>query len=328
MGTHSEDGGWKRDMSGVQRKFKLFTGNANPALAHEIAEYLGVKLGAANVSRFSDGEICIDINESVRGSDVYIVQPTCNSVNDNLMELLIMIDGIRRASARRITAVIPYYGYARQERKRRARDPISAKLVANLIVAAGARRVLTMDLHAGAIQGFFDIPVDHLPGGPILSQYFANKKLADIVVVSPDIGGVTRTRDFANRLGAEIAIIDKRRPAPNVAEITNLIGNIQGKTVIMVDDIIDTGGTITQGAQFLIDRGAKEVYACCTHAVLSGPAVERLNNSVIKEIVVTNTIPLPEEKMLPKIKVLSVAPLFGEAIVRIHEDLSVSKLFN
>lgn len=314
-------------MSGVLNKFKIFTGNANPELAKEIAEYLGVEIGNAKVGRFSDGEIAISIDESVRGADVYVVQPTCNPVNDNLMELLIMIDGIRRASARRITAVIPYYGYARQERKSRARDPISAKLVANLIVAAGARRVLAMDLHASAIQGFFDIPVDHLPAGPILSQYFLNKDLMDLVVVSPDIGGVSRTRNFAYRLGAEIAIIDKRRPAPNVAEITNIIGNIRGKTVIMIDDIIDTGGTIAQGAQFLMDHGAKEIYACCTHAVLSGEAIERLNNSVIKEVVVTNTIPLAETKKSPKIRTLSVAPLFGEAIIRIHEDLSVSKLF-
>lgn len=315
-------------MAGAQQKFKIFTGNANPGLAAEIAEYLGVEMGAAKVTRFSDGEISLNINESVRGADVFIVQPTCYPVNENLMELLIMVDGIRRASARRITAVVPYYGYARQERKSRARDPISAKLVANLIVAAGARRVLTMDLHANAIQGFFDIPVDHLPGGPILSQYFINKRLSDVVVVSPDIGGVTRARNFAERLGTEIAIIDKRRPAPNVAEITNVIGNVEGKTVIMIDDIIDTAGTITQGAQFLMEQGAKEIYACCTHAVLSGPAVERLNNSPIKEVVVTNTIPLPEEKKSPKIKVLSVAPLLGEAIIRIHEDLSISKLFD
>ncbi|HHY60947.1 MAG TPA: ribose-phosphate pyrophosphokinase, partial [Clostridia bacterium] len=305
-------------MAGAYQKFKIFTGNANPGLAAEIAEYLGVELGAAKVSRFSDGEISLQINESVRGADAYVVQPTCYPVNENLMELLIMIDGLRRASARRITAVVPYYGYARQERKSRARDPISAKLVANLIVAAGARRLLTMDLHANAIQGFFDIPVDHLPGGPILSQYFLNKKLSDVVVVSPDIGGVTRARSFAERLGAELAIIDKRRPAPNVAEIMNVIGHVAGKTVIMIDDIIDTAGTMTQGAEFLMDQGAKEIYACCTHAVLSGPAVERINKSPIKELVITNTIPLPEEKKSPKIKVLSVAPLLGEAIIRIH----------
>lgn len=315
-------------MSGDKRKFKIFTGNANPDLAQEICDYLEVPLGDAKVSRFSDGEIGININESVRGKDVYVVQPTCNPVNDNLMELLIMIDGLRRASARRITAVIPYYGYARQERKSRARDPISAKLVANLIVAAGARRVLAMDLHANAIQGFFDIPVDHLPAAPIISQYFINKNISDLVIVSPDIGGVTRTRNFAYRLGAEIAIIDKRRPAPNVSEIMNIIGNVQGKTVIMVDDIIDTGGTIAQGAQALMDWGAKEIYACCTHPVFSGPAVDRLNDSVIKEVVVTNTIPLSKDKTSSKIKVLSVAPLLGETILRINEDVSVSTLFN
>lgn len=315
-------------MSGVERKFKIFTGNANPALAREICDYVGVPLGDAKVSRFSDGEIGININESVRGQDVYVVQPTCNPVNDNLMELLIMIDGLRRASARRITAVVPYYGYARQERKSRARDPISAKLVANLIVEAGARRVLAMDLHANAIQGFFDIPVDHLPAAPILSQYFLNKNISDLVIVSPDVGGVSRTRNFAYRLGAEIAIIDKRRPSPNVSEIMNIIGNVRGKTVIMVDDIIDTGGTIAQGAQALMNWGAKEVYACCTHPVLSGPAIERLNDSVIKEVVTTNTIPLSKEKASEKIKVLSVAPILGETIVRINKDLSVSTLFD
>jgi ribose-phosphate pyrophosphokinase len=315
-------------MAGSRQEFKLFTANANPALAEEIAEYLGVRLGAAKVARFSDGEICISIEESVRGADVFVIQPTCHPVNDNLMELLILIDGLRRASARRITAVVPYYGYARQERKSRARDPISAKLVANLITAAGARRVVTMDLHANAIQGFFDIPVDHLPGVPILSQYFLNKGLQDVVVVSPDIGGVTRARDLANRLGVEIAIIDKRRPSPNVAEIMNVIGKVEGKTVIMIDDIIDTAGTITQGAQALVEHGAKEVYACCTHPVLSGPALERLEASVIKEVVVTNTIPVPVKKEGSKIRVLSVAPLLGEAIIRIHEDLSVSKLFD
>ncbi|HHX51576.1 MAG TPA: ribose-phosphate pyrophosphokinase [Clostridia bacterium] len=315
-------------MAGSRQEFKLFTANANPALAEEIAEYLGVKLGAARVTRFSDGEISISIEESVRGADLFVIQPTCYPVNDNLMELLILIDGLRRASARRITAVIPYYGYARQERKSRARDPISAKLVANLITAAGARRVVAMDLHANAIQGFFDIPVDHLPGVPILSQYFLNKDLQNVIVVSPDIGGVTRARDLANRLGVEIAIIDKRRPTPNVAQIMNVIGKVEGKTVIMIDDIIDTAGTITQGAQALVKHGAKEVYACCTHPVLSGPAIERLEASVIKEVVVTNTIPVLAEKEGTKIRVLSVAPLLGEAIIRIHEDLSVSKLFD
>lgn len=310
------------------RKLKIFTGNSNPSLAAEIAEYLGVELGAANVKRFSDGEISIAIDESVRGADVFVIQPTSSPVNDNIMELLIMIDALRRASAKRITAVIPYYGYARQERKTRARDPITAKLLANIFTAAGTRRVVTMDLHAPAIQGFFDIPVDHLPCVPILAEYFLNKQLQDVVVVSPDLGGVTRARDLAERIGASIAIIDKRRPEPNVAEIMHIIGDLEGKSVIMFDDIIDTAGTITQGAAALVERGAREVYACCTHPVLSGPALSRLQDSVIKEVVVTNTIQVPDEKKIDKFKVLSVAPLLGEAIIRIHEDLSVSKLFS
>ncbi|MGI6678141.1 MAG: ribose-phosphate diphosphokinase [Dehalobacterium sp.] len=315
-------------MSGNQ--IKLFSANANPELAQEIAEYLGLSVGAAKVIRFRDGEVTVDIGESVRGADVFIIQPTCAPVNEHLMELLIMIDAVRRASARRITAVVPYYGYARQERKTRAREPISAKLVANLLTAAGARRVVAMDLHANAIQGFFDIPVDHLPGVPIIADYYQKKRFENLVVVSPDLGGVTRARDLANRLGTEIAIIDKRRPQPNVAEIMNIIGDIKGKTVVMADDIIDTAGTITLGAQALIDRGAKEVHACCTHAVLSGPALERLENSVIKEVVITNTIPFDTAKaaQCSKIKILSVAPLLGEAIMRIHEDLSVSRLFD
>lgn len=310
------------------KQLKVFCGNANRNLAGEIVEYLNVPLGKAKVKRFSDGEIAIAIDESVRGADVFVVQPTCNPTNDNIMELLIMIDALRRASAYRITPVIPYYGYARQERKSRARDPITAKLMANLITTAGADRVVTMDLHAPAIQGFFDIPVDHLPGVPILAEYFKNKGLDNVVVVSPDHGGVQRARNLAERIGAPLAIIDKRRPEANVAEIMNIIGDIQGKQVIMIDDIIDTAGTITQGAQALMDRGATEVYACCTHPVLSGPAFERLEKSPIKEVVVTNTIPLDAEKIIPKIKTLSVAPLLGEAIQRIHEDLSVSKLFS
>lgn len=315
-------------MGSGSKRLKIFSGNAHKDLAIEICQYLGVTLGDSNVQRFSDGEIMVRINESVRGADVFIIQPTSNPVNEHLMELLVMIDAIRRASARRITAVIPYYGYARQDRKTRARDPITAKLVANLLYAAGARRVITMDLHAGQIQGFFDIPVDHLPGVPILAEYFLQNKIEDLVVVSPDIGGVTRARDLAERLGVPLAIIDKRRPEPNVAEVTNVIGKIKGKSVIMIDDIIDTAGTITNGAAALMERGAKEIYACCTHPVLSGPAVERLQNSVIKELVVTNTIPLPKEKMFDRIKTLSVAPILGEAIIRIHEDLSVSKLFD
>ncbi|GAB6172547.1 ribose-phosphate pyrophosphokinase [Paradesulfitobacterium aromaticivorans] len=310
------------------KELKIFCGNANRELTEEIGEYLGIPLGEARVSHFRDGEIAIQINESVRGADVFVIQPTCNPANDNIMELLILIDGLRRASARRITAVMPYYGYARQERKARARDPITAKLMANLITTAGADRVVTMDLHAPAIQGFFDIPVDHLLGVPILAEYFRQKELSDICVVSPDLGGVTRARNFAERIGASIAIIDKRRPEPNVSEIMHVIGDLEGKTVVMIDDIIDTAGTITQGAQALLERGAKEVYACCTHPVLSVPAIERLEKSVLKEVVVTNTIPLTPEKKIARIKVLSVAPLLGEAMVRIHEDLSVSKLFS
>jgi ribose-phosphate pyrophosphokinase len=310
------------------KELKIFCGNANRELAEEIVEYLGVPLGEAKVSRFQDGEITIAIDESVRGADVFVLQPTCSPTNDNIMELLIMIDALKRASARRITPVIPYYGYARQERKSKARDPITAKLMANLITTAGADRVVTMDLHAPAIQGFFDIPVDHLPGVPILAEYFRNKGLENVVVVSPDHGGVQRARNLAERIGAPLAIIDKRRPEPNVSEIMNVIGDIKDKHVIMIDDIIDTAGTITQGAQALVDRGAKDVYACCTHPVLSGPALDRLEKSVIKEVVVTNTIPMNPEKKIPKITALSVAPLLGAAIVRIHEDLSVSKLFS
>ncbi|HHX94468.1 MAG TPA: ribose-phosphate pyrophosphokinase [Clostridia bacterium] len=315
-------------MSFSKGNLKIFSGNAHPELAEEIAGIIGIPMGKSKVDRFSDGEISLTISESVRGCDAYVIQPTCYPVNENLMELLIMIDALRRASARRITAVVPYYGYARQERKTRARDPISAKLVANLITTAGARRVMTMDLHAGAIQGFFDIPVDHLLGVPILGEYYKQKGFTDVVLVSPDVGGVSRTRDLAEYLGAEIAILEKRRPAPNVAKIMNLIGDVEGKTVIMTDDLIDTAGTITLGAEALMNRGAKEVYACCTHPVLSGPAIERINESCLKEVVVTNTIPLPEEKQIDKIKVLSVAPLLGEAIVRVHQDASVSELFN
>ncbi|MDD2420775.1 MAG: ribose-phosphate pyrophosphokinase [Heliobacteriaceae bacterium] len=315
-------------MSFFNKKLKIFAGNANPALAEEIADYLGVSVGAAKISRFCDGEIQVDIDESVRGADVFIVQPTCEPVNENIMELLIMVDALRRASARRITAVLPYYGYARQDRKVRARAPISAKLVANVLTAAGARRVVTMDLHAGQIQGFFDIPVDHLPGGPILAEYILNKGLQDIVVVSPDLGGVTRSRDLAERIGASLAIIDKRRPAPDVSEVMNVIGDIAGKTVVMTDDIIDTAGTIVNGATALLNRGAKAVYACATHAVLSGPAIDRIKNSRLEQLIVTNTIPLTPDKKIDRIHVLSVAPLIGEAIIRIHEDLSVSKLFD
>ncbi|MDO4581412.1 MAG: ribose-phosphate pyrophosphokinase [Bacillota bacterium] len=311
-------------------KLKLFAANANYHLAEEIGEYLGISVGMAKVKTFADGEIAIEIGESVRGCDVFIVQPTCAPVNDNLMELLIMIDAMRRASAYRITAVIPYYGYARQERKTKARDPISAKLVANLLTAAGADRIVAMDLHASAIQGFFDIPLDHLPGVPLLAEYYRNLDNKDLVVVSPDVGGVARARNLANRLGVELAIIDKRRLEANQAEIMHVIGNIEDKNVIIVDDMIDTAGTITKGAKVLRDMGAKEIYACCTHSVFSPPAMERLEQSVISEVLTTNTIPIDYTRQgyCSKIKVLSVAALLGEAIIRIHENLSVSRLFD
>lgn len=310
------------------KQMKIFAGNANPKLAEEICRYLGIQMGDGEVRKFSDGEIQVKIDESVRGADVFVIQPTCGPVNDNIMELLIMIDALRRASARRITAVIPYYGYARQDRKARARDPITAKLFANLITGAGARRILTMDLHATQIQGFFDIPLDQLLGVSIMARYLKEKDLTDPVVVAPDVGSVKRARDLSEKLNCGMAIVDKRRPEPNVAEVMNIIGNINGKTAIMVDDIIDTAGTITAGAQSLLDMGAKDVYACCVHPVLSGPAIDRIKASPLKEVVVTNTIPLPPEKQIEKIKSLSVAPLFGEAISRIYEDMSVSILFD
>jgi len=309
-------------------EIKIFSGNANKELAREIAENLGVSLGSSDVTTFSDGEIACNINETVRGTDVFVVQPTCPPVNDYLMELLIMIDAFKRASAGRITAVLPYYGYARQDRKAKARDPITAKLVADLLTTAGADRVLTMDLHAAQIQGYFNIPVDHLLGVPILAKYFQEKNLSDLVVVSPDLGSVTRARSFANHLDAPIAIIDKRRPKANVSEIMNIIGEVDGKNVILIDDMIDTAGTIAQAANALKEFGAKEVYACCTHPVLSGPAIERIDKSVIKELIITNTIPLPQEKLIEKIRTISVAPVFAEAISRIYRNISVSKIFD
>ncbi|HLR79514.1 MAG TPA: ribose-phosphate diphosphokinase [Bacillota bacterium] len=310
------------------RTLKVFSLNSNRKLAEEIANHIGTPLGKCTVSEFSDGEIQITIEESVRGNDVYVVQSACSPVNKHIMELLIMIDALKRASARSINIVMPYYGYARQDRKASAREPITAKLIANLLETAGADRVITLDLHAPQIQGFFDVPIDHLQGEPILSDYFKEKDLEDIVVVSPDHGGVTRARKMADRLKAPIGIIDKRRPRPNVAEVMNIIGNIEGKTAILVDDIIDTAGTITLAASALIENGAKKVYACCTHPVLSGPAIERIQNSKISELVITNTIPIPEEKQIDKITQLSVAPLIGEAIIRVHELKSVSILFD
>jgi len=310
------------------KNLKIFALNSNYDLAKQIADVVGVDLGKCSVTRFSDGEIQINIEESIRGCDVYVIQSTSAPVNEHLMELLIMVDALKRASANRINIVIPYYGYARQDRKARAREPITAKLVANLLETSGASRVITLDLHAPQIQGFFDIPIDHLMGVPILGEYFSQKNFDDIVIVSPDHGGVTRARKLADRLKAPIAIIDKRRPRPNVAEVMNIVGNIEGKTAILIDDIIDTAGTITLAANALVENGAKEVYACCTHPVLSGPAIERIQNSKIKELVVTNSITLPEEKKIEKITELSVAPLIGEAIIRVHEEQSVSTLFD
>ncbi len=313
------------------KNIKIFTANSNPDFAKAIANRLGLPLGDSEVGKFSDGEIFVNINETVRGSDVFVVQSTCLPVNDNFMELLIMIDALKRASAGRITAVIPYFGYARQDRKAKRRDPISAKLCADLITAAGADRVLTMDLHAAQIQGFFNIPVDHLLGQPILSNYFKelfSDEKEDTVVVSPDLGSVTRARKFADNIDVPIAIVDKRRPRPNVSEVMNIIGDIKDKNVILVDDMIDTAGTIVNGAEALKQRGAKKVMACCTHAVLSGPAIERIENSCIEKLVVLDTVPLPEDKKLDKITILSAADIFAEAIDRIYEDVSVSTLFN
>lgn len=317
----------------ADRRLMLFSGNANLGLAEEIADYLTIPVGRAKVRKFKDQEIRLEIDETVRGADVFIVQPTCYPVNDNLMELLIMVDAMRRASADRINALIPYYGYARQERKTKARDPISAKLVANLLTAAGVDRVITMDLHAGAIQGFFDIPLDHLPGVPLLAEYYKNSGIftgKKLVVVSPDLGGVTRSRNLANRLDADIAIIDKQRPDANQTEIMEIIGDIVGKTAIMVDDMIDTAGTITQGAAEIMKRGAKEVYVCCTHPVFSPPALERLEQSVISQVLTTNTIPVDcvRQGVCSKVKVLSVAAMLGGAIERVHENTSVSTLFD
>ena len=308
-------------------EIKIFTGNAHKELAADIAKELGVPLGDAEVGRFSDGEISVNINETVRGVDAFIIQPTCSPVNGNIMELLIMIDAFKRASAGRITAVIPYYGYARQDRKAKARDPITAKLVANLITAAGADRVLTMDLHAAQIQGYFDIPLDHLHGGPILAEHFKKKNIQDLVVVSPDLGSVGRARTFAEQLDAPLAIIDKRRPKANVSEVMNIIGDVKDKNVILIDDMIDTAGTLVNGAEALKKFGAKEVYSCCTHPVLSGPAIDRIEKSVLKEVVVLDTLPLSSEKRIEKIKVEIVAPIFASAIRKIFANESVSKLF-
>ncbi|NQZ62044.1 ribose-phosphate pyrophosphokinase [Crocosphaera watsonii WH 8501] len=309
-------------------RLSLFSGSSNIPLAQEVARYLGMDIGPLIRKRFADGELYIQIQESIRGCDVYLIQPCCNPVNDHFMELLIMIDACRRASARQITAVIPYYGYARADRKTAGRESITAKLVANLIVEAGANRVLAMDLHSAQIQGYFDIPFDHIYSTPVLLDYFATKDLSDIVIVSPDVGGVARARAFAKKLDdAPLAIIDKRRQSHNVAEVMNVIGDVKGKTAVLVDDMIDTAGTITEGAKLLREEGARQVYACATHAVFSGPAIERLSSGVLEEVIVTNTIPIPEEAHFPQLTVLSVANLLGEAIWRIHEDTSVSSMF-
>ncbi len=307
---------------------KIFSGNSNRNLAVNIAEELGIPLSKCEVGRFSDGEISVSPQETVRGSDVYIIQSTCPPVNDNIMELLIMIDALKRASAGRITAVIPYFGYARQDRKSTPRAPISSKLVSNLITAAGADRVLTMDLHAAQIQGFFDIPVDHLIGMPILAKQYENEPTENLVVVSPDLGSVSRARNFAGKLNVPIAIIDKRRPKPNVSEIMNIIGEIKGKDILIIDDIVDTAGTLCNAANALKERGAKSVRACATHGLLSGPAIERIQASGLDELLLLDTIPLTEEKKIDKIRTESVAPLFAQAIHRIYSDKSVSTLFD
>lgn len=316
---------------GTHGQVKIFSGNSNKSLAKKIADKLGLPLGNMEVGRFSDGEVSINIQETVRGCDVFLVQSTSTPVNENLMELLVMIDAVRRASASRITAVIPYFGYARQDRKARARDPISAKLVANLLEKAGADRILTMDLHSSQVQGFFDIPVDNLYGMPVLAKYFMRQgfKNEDLVVVSPDVGSVARSRLMAAKFNANLAIVDKRRPRANVMEVMNIIGDVQGKVGLMLDDMIDTAGTITQGASAIVEKGgAKEVYACCSHGVLSGPAIERIAKSPLKQVVILDTIEIPEEKRIDKIKIVTVSDLFAEAIERVYSDLPVSKLYD
>ena len=306
---------------------KVFSGNANPELAHDICGHLNIPLSKVEVRRFSDGEIFVEIGENVRGADVFVIQPTCTPVNDHLMELVIMVDALRRASARRITAVLPYYGYARQDRKVAPRVPITAKVVAEMLMVVGVRRVLAMDLHAGQIQGFFNIPVDHLYAAPVLLEYI-NEAFNNVIMVSPDAGGVERTRAFAKRLKSDLAIIDKRRDRPNESKAMNVIGDVEGKTAILLDDMVDTAGTLCNAAAMLMEAGAAEVHACCSHGVLSGPAIERLEASVIKSLVITNSIPLRgKSKECDKITVLSVSQLLGEAIGRIHSEDSVSSLF-
>lgn len=314
--------------SSSEDRLRLFSGSANVPLSQEVARYLGLGLGPMVRKSFADGEIYVQVQESIRGCDVYLIQPTCRPVNDHLTELLIMIDACRRASARQITAVLPYYGYARADRKTAGRESITAKLVANLLVQSGASRVISMDLHSAQIQGYFDIPCDHVYGSPVLLNYLLEKQIADLVVVSPDVGGVARARAFAKKLDdAPLAIIDKRRQGHNVAEVMNVIGDVAGKNAILVDDMIDTAGTIYEAAKLLHREGARQVYACATHAVFSPPAVERLSSGVFQEVIVTNTIPVPRDWLFPQLKVLSVANLLGETIWRVHEDSSVSSMF-
>ncbi|VVA93312.1 unnamed protein product [Arabis nemorensis] len=320
----------EKSVSGTNTKLKLFSGTANPALSQEIAWYMGLELGKISIKRFADGEIYVQLKESVRGCDVFLVQPTCTPTNENLMELLIMIDACRRASAKKVTAVIPYFGYARADRKTQGRESIAAKLVANLITEAGADRVLACDLHSGQSMGYFDIPVDHVYCQPVILDYLASKSISseDLVVVSPDVGGVARARAFAKKLSdAPLAIVDKRRHGHNVAEVMNLIGDVKGKVAVMVDDMIDTAGTIVKGAALLHDEGAREVYACCTHAVFSPPAIERLSSGLLQEVIVTNTLPVAEKNYFPQLTILSVANLLGETIWRVHDDSSVSSIF-
>jgi len=315
-------------MIACHRKLKIMTGTSNPVLAQEIADALGVPIVKSAVTRFSDGEFRVQIFETVRGADVFVIQSLGNPVHDNLMEVLIMADALRRASARSITAVIPYYGYARQDRKSSSREPITAKLVANLLVTAGVNRVLTLDLHAPQIQGFFDIPVDHMQAAPLLADYMKEIGLTECVVVSPDVGGVSRARALGERIGATLAIIDKRRPKPNVSEVMHIIGDVEGKSCVLVDDIIDTAGTLCLAADALIEAGAKEVYALCSHGVLSGPAISRINQSHLQQLIITNSLPRDSSSPCDKIKVLSVGRMMAEAIRRIYEELSVSILFN
>ncbi len=305
----------------------VFTGRANPELSKEITNYLGTELGKVKISTFRNGEIYAKYLESVRGSDAFVIQSLCEPVNDNLMELLIMVDALKRASAARISAVIPYYAYARQDKKTEPREPISAKLIADLLIVAGVDRVLTMDLHAGQIQGFFDVPVDHLTALPILAHYFKERDVGDLIVVSPDVGRVKIAKRCADRIGVSIAVLHKSRLAHNVTEITQLVGDVKGKCALIIDDMIDTGGTIVYGAEALLKNGAKEVYVCATHPIFSGSAVEKLRKSPIKEVVVTNTVPVPSEKRFEKLKVLSIASLFGQVILNVHEDESVSEIF-